>query len=91
MHVRFVITHRSDKVGLRRLTFAQQGRHTYGTQAEANAALDTFRGPQGLCRVLSPSEMGSLRVLPVDCYGDGAVEPGDPIRYYFDEDEVTPP
>lgn len=78
MITRFVITHCNDKDGLRRLTFGRRGDETYETQEEAEKALEAFRGPQGLHKVLSETEMTTLSVLPVDCY-----DHGDPTRYYF--------
>jgi hypothetical protein len=76
---RYVITHVGNN-DLRRLTFAQQGRFTYETQAEAEETLAAFTGPQGFARVLSASELASLEVRPCPCW------PGhfDPCVYYLD-------
>jgi hypothetical protein len=80
--VRYVVTHVAEKgtcAGLRVLTFAAQGRDTYATEEEARAALEAWRGPQGLPRVLSPRELASLDVTAVPCW------PGhhDPTRTVF--------
>lgn len=80
---RFVITHVGADVGLRRLTFAKQGRFIYGTRREADLDLEQFRGPDGLPRVLRPDEMETLEVREVDCYAGHH----DPVRYYVDEDQ----
>jgi len=77
---RFVITH-VGKLGLRRLTFAQQGRNTYGTRREAEIDLEAFRGPDGLPRVLTPDEVRTLDIREVDCYAGHH----DPVGYYVDE------
>ncbi len=74
---RFVITHVNDKDGLRRLTFAKDGRDTYETREAADAALVAFRGPRGLPKVLSVAELATLLVLDVECY-----DHGDPVAYY---------
>lgn len=76
---RFVITH-VGKYKLRCLTFAQQGRNTYPTRDEAQDALDLYKQPGGLERVLKPAQLATLEVREVDCY------PGhfDPAAYYFD-------
>ena len=77
---RFVISHINDKDGMRRLTFAKQGRDTYPSREEAAAALVAFQGPNGLARVLSPTEVTTLRVDEVDCYHHH-----DPVSYYIQE------
>lgn len=74
---RFVVTHFDERSRLRRLTFAKQGRHTYPTSAEAEAALALFRQPSGLPKVLTPNELASLEVREVACY-DGHL---DPVAY----------
>lgn len=81
MSTRYAITH-VGKEGLRRLTFAQQRRNTYDTRELAEAALTEFRGPNGLCRVLTRAEMESLQVREVACY-----DHGDPVAYYYDDPE----
>jgi len=74
---RYVVTHESEKLGLRVLTFAAQGRWTYDTREEAEAALALFR-PSLREKVLGPAA-DTLEVREVDCY------PGhhDPSRTVF--------
>lgn len=78
---RFAITH-VGREGLRRLTFAMQGRNTHATRAEAEQSLALHRA-NGLDRVLTPKEMATLAVRACECY------PGhfDPVRYYFEDEE----
>lgn len=83
---RFVITHVSAKLELRQLTFAQQGRWTYPTRAEAEEVLDGFRGPGGLRRVLTPAEMKTLKVIAVPCYAGHF----DPVGCYPDDLDERP-
>lgn len=81
---RYVITHISGADGLRRLTFAQQGRHTHGSRDEANKVLRAARST-GLRRVLSPAELATLEVRAVACYAGHH----DPVAYYCDRFEVV--
>lgn len=76
---RFAITHVSDRTSLRRLTFAQQGRDTYETRADGERALAAFVVPGGLDRVLSSTELATLRVSEIECYASG-----DPVHYYIE-------
>jgi hypothetical protein len=80
---RFVITHKF-KEGMRQLTFPQQARNTYATKEEAEKALEAFKGPEGLRKVLNAQEMSTLEVRAVPCYvtQDG---PGDPTTCWFDD------
>lgn len=78
---RFVITHVSDKDGLRTLTLPCQGRNTYPTAEYAQLALNAFQGPSGLRKVLSAAEMDSLEVRPCECWP----EHFDPKGVYFDD------
>ncbi len=75
---RYVVTHVSDRVGLRTLTFAAQGQNTHATQAEAQASLDLFK-PQ-MHKVLSHQEVSTMEVRACKCW------PGhfDPAGIYFD-------
>lgn len=89
---RWVLSHIEDATGLRRLTLAMQGRRTYDTKAEAESVLRDFgpENPVGLCRVLSPTEMASMRVDLWPCWGGHH----DPARFYAIEElqpaEVQP-
>lgn len=80
--IRYAITHVNDLDSLRRITFALQAQNLCDTQEEAQAQLEYFLGPEGLVRVLSKSEMSTLRVDPVLCYTHG-----DPIQYYVNNDK----
>lgn len=78
---RFVITHVNGSgscKGMRRLTFAMQGRNTHATREEAERLLALYKEPGSLDRVLKPAELATLEVREWDCY------PGhhDPVRYY---------
>lgn len=79
---RYVITHIPDSgpmSGIRALTFAAQGRNTYATMTEAAIALEEYRGPDGLPRVLSPTELLTLKVMPCECWAGHF----DPVGVYF--------
>lgn len=76
---RFVITH-VGRDGLRRLTFAQQGRHTHASRKEAEDMLAACR-ERGLAYVLTEAELLTARVDAVDCHPDHH----DPIGYYVNE------
>ena len=78
---RFVVTHVSSKLEIRQLTFPQQGRWTYPTRDDAQKILDTFRGPNGLERVLNAAEIATLKVLEVPCYAGHF----DPVGCYPDD------
>lgn len=77
---RWVITHVSDKDGLRTLTFACQGRYTFATYAEAQEAMVDWIQPSGLMRVLTAREVASLEVREIDCWAGHF----DPCGIYFD-------
>jgi hypothetical protein len=79
MKTLYAITHVGPN-GLRRLTFANQGRRHYATAAEAEQVLEIFRGPLGLRQVLTESEMKTLAVRAVQCY-----DHGDAIGIYVQE------
>ncbi len=83
--IRFVITNVSSQTGLRTLSLAKQGRHTFESPELAHDALETFRGPQGLPRVLTADEVRSLAVCRCACY------PGhhDPVGSYFEDSEIV--
>jgi hypothetical protein len=74
---RFVVTHASQKLGLRILTFPAQGRWTFETREEAEKVLATF-APSLREKVLGDLA-DTLEVTEVDCY------PGhhDPSRTVF--------
>lgn len=84
---RFVITNSADPkskmAGTRLMTFPGQGRFTYETREQAEAAL-ALHEPQIRQRVLGDLA-DTLRVCAVYCY------PGhfDPISIVFDEDYDT--
>jgi hypothetical protein len=81
MRTRYAITHRSDKLGLRTFSMpANQARYHFDERAAAEAALEAFKGPNGLCKVLSPTEMKTLRVDPIECY-----DHGDAVGIYVDD------
>jgi hypothetical protein len=77
---RFVISHIGKNV-LRRLTFAQQGRYTYGTADAARHALREYHGNDGLSHVLTSEELATLEVRAVACYAGHH----DPVGYYLDK------
>jgi hypothetical protein len=70
MKTMFAITH-IGRDGLRCLSFPNQGRHHYPTKWEAEKALLEFKGPQGLPKVLTPEQVVTLEVRPVECYDHG--------------------
>lgn len=79
---RYVITHIPDNglmSGIRTLSFAAHGRNTYATMTEAAIALEEYRGPNGLPRVLSPAEVATLAVMPCECWAGHF----DPVGVYF--------
>lgn len=81
MNTRHVITHRN-RDGMRTLTFAAQGRNTYGTPEEAGAALAAFllNSEDTLIQVHGPQSRGTFEVRPCECW------PGhnDPKGVWFD-------
>ncbi len=67
--IRFTITHENSMSGLRMLTFANQGRNFYDSQADAQVALELYRGD--LRRKILGHAADSLEVRRVDCYDNG--------------------
>lgn len=78
MQTRYAITH-IGKDGLRTLSLRNQGRHHYDTRSAAEKALEVFRGPNGLIKVLTPEQVATLEVRAVQCY-----DHGDAVGIYFD-------
>lgn len=83
----YAITHVNAKLGLRQLTFGNQGRNHYKTRDEAEAALKLYAPSLGgswpILKVLAPGEAETLEVREVDCY-----DHGDAKGIYF-EDKIT--
>lgn len=78
--VRWVITHLDPKAGMRGLTFPKQGRHTYPDEESARAALEEFKKPHGLPRVMPPAVLATLEVRACECWAGHF----DPVGYWFD-------
>jgi len=68
MKTRYAVTHINSQ-GLRVLTFANQGRNHYDTQAEAEKALEFYK-PDLRAKILG-EKADTLKVLPVECYDHG--------------------
>ena len=68
MNIKYAITHIDEK-GLRRLTFANQGRNHYDTAAIAEANLKVFKSNNNLESILKYPE--TLDVRAVECYDHG--------------------
>lgn len=83
---RYVVTH-FGRDGLRVLSFPAQGRYTFATRAEAEAAmaalLDVEHNGNDLASVYGPQAVGSFEVRTCECW------PGhfDPKGIYFDNTE----
>lgn len=77
MKTLYAITHVNSKLGLRQLTFANQGRNHFETPAAAQEHLDAV-GPQLREKVLG-QDADTLEVRPVECY-----DHGDAVGIYFD-------
>lgn len=73
MKTMYAITHISH--GLRRLTFANQGRNHYERPEQAQSALNRYLA--GLRSAGTEMEMRTLQVRPVECY-----EHGDAVGIY---------
>lgn len=76
---RYAITHVDKKLGLRRLTHANQGRNHFLTQQEAQEHLDAIR--DSLRDKVLGDEADSLKVTPIDCY-----DHGDAKSHYYGEE-----
>lgn len=85
--IRYVVTHVGED-GLRTLTFPAQGRNTFATRAEAEAAmralLDVERNGNDIAGVYGAQAVGTFQVRPCECW------PGhfDPKGIYFDDVET---
>lgn len=80
---RFVITCKNEK-GLRILAFAQLGRYTYATRAEADEMLAAIR-EESPSVIRDSNHPNSWRVDEVDCYPDHF----DPVRSVFGLDDAS--
>lgn len=78
---RFVITH----IGLggeRVITFARQGRNTYGSKKDAQRILDAFLDPEignDIAGLYGPQSIGTFEVRAVECWDNH-----DPKSCYCD-------
>lgn len=87
MKTMFAITHvtKNDRAGnfwpegVRRLTFANQGRNHYDTREEAQAALDGYVADGSLRSKVLGDAADTLEVREVECY-----DHGDATRTIFD-------
>lgn len=84
--IRYGITHVEDNTKLRRVTIGMTGRGLFATKAEAEAYLNTMNTPNGLHRVLSESEIKTLKIAAIECY-----ENGDPTRFYICSRNINQP
>lgn len=75
MKTLFAITHIGQD-GLRRLTFANQGRNHYANEAQAQAALDVYK--RDLQTKILGEQAETLAVRPVECY-----DHGDAVGIFF--------
>lgn len=79
---RYVVTHVNHH-GMRTLTLACQGRHTYATRAEAEEWLGSFLANNSLERlaeVYGAQALGTFAVRPCECWAGHF----DPCGIYFD-------
>lgn len=78
---RYALTYVADsEPSLRTLVFGAQARDCYDSDDEASKAMCQYLGPEGLPRVLSDTELRSIRVRPVECWAST----GEPCGIYFD-------
>jgi hypothetical protein len=70
MKTMYAITHQYSPIS-RTLTFGNDGRNHFDTLEEAEAALELYKGPSGLCKVLTPKQMETLKVIAITCYNHG--------------------
>jgi len=86
---RFALTCRWRSEESRMLFGAQQGRNTYATEAEAEAARAAFLDEGSGLRERFPLAWSTLEVRPCECWVlASSGEPGDPVGIYFDEERV---
>lgn len=77
--IRYVITHMG-KNGLRTLTFAAQGRHTFDTEGQAQDYLNLLLENGIKTRMPNGCDWQTLEVRPVECW-----DHKDPKTCYFDD------
>ena len=78
----FAITH-IDKDGLRRLTFANEGRNHYANKRDAEdylRAINKNTGNERLAQIFGAQSLNTFKVLPVECYWHG-----DAVGIYFED------
>lgn len=78
MKTLYAITHVNPKLGLRQLTFSNQGRNHFETPEAAQEHLDTIN-PRLIAEIFGPLAAETLEVRPVECY-----DHGDAVGIYFD-------
>lgn len=69
MPILYAVTHLNRKLGLRQLTFGNQGRNHCKTKEEAQEKLDALK--DSLREKILGDEADTLEVRPVDCYDHG--------------------
>jgi hypothetical protein len=79
MKILFAVTHISAKLGLRQLTFANQGRNHHSEFVAAQSALDAYKPSLISAKILTPEEAQTMEVRPVQCF-----DHGDAMGIYFD-------
>ena len=85
MNIRYILVNRSAQdPEIRVLSLPGQGRNTYATREDAQRALEIFKGPGGLVRVLG-DRINTLEVLAVECWPHH-----DPKKKVFGDDYVEP-
>ena len=90
--VRYAITYRSLKTGLRQLLHANQGRFFHDTREAAQAELQRLRQEPaaGLNALFSTAECSSFAVSPITCWSNGDAC-GIFTEYVCDKASLEPP
>jgi hypothetical protein len=70
MNIRYVLSH-INKDGMRVMTSAIQGRHTFGSTVEAEQHLQGFNAnntPENLTQIFGSQALGTFEVSAIECY-----------------------